>query len=67
MGKDGAEELKQMKDAGAITIAQDKASSVVHGMPGEAIQLGAATFVIHADHLAGLLTKLTNRNEGVHS
>ena len=67
MGKDGAEELKQMKDAGAITIAQDKASSVVHGMPGEAIQLGAATFVIHADRLAGLLTKLTNRNEGVHS
>jgi two-component system chemotaxis response regulator CheB len=34
MGKDGAEELKLMKDGGAVTIAQDKKSSVVHGMPG---------------------------------
>jgi two-component system chemotaxis response regulator CheB len=34
MGKDGAQELKLMKDKGAITIAQDEASSIVHGMPG---------------------------------
>ncbi|HEY4356305.1 MAG TPA: chemotaxis-specific protein-glutamate methyltransferase CheB [Acidobacteriaceae bacterium] len=67
MGKDGAQELKLMKDAGAVTVAQDKSSSVVHGMPGEAILLDGATFVVHADRLASMLTRLTNRNEGVHS
>jgi two-component system chemotaxis response regulator CheB len=67
MGKDGAEELKLMKDAGAITIAQDKDSSIVHGMPGEAIQLGGATFVVSAERLAAVLTRLTNRDERTHS
>ena len=46
MGKDGAAELKQMRDRGACTIAQDRESSVVHGMPGEAIALGAAMHVL---------------------
>jgi len=46
MGKDGAEELKQLNDLGAITVAQDEESSVVHGMPGEAIRLGAAAHVM---------------------
>jgi hypothetical protein len=46
MGRDGAEELKLMKDKGAVTIAQDQESSVIHGMPGEAIALGAATCVL---------------------
>jgi len=45
MGRDGAEEMLELKNKGAITIAQDKESSVVHGMPGEAIKLGAARFV----------------------
>ena len=44
-GKDGAAELKLMRERGAVTIAQDAASAVVHGMPGEAIRLGAATHV----------------------
>jgi two-component system, chemotaxis family, protein-glutamate methylesterase/glutaminase len=55
MGKDGAAELKRMKDCGAFTIAQDRASSIVHGMPGEAIELGAATQVLPADRIAGVL------------
>ena len=46
MGKDGALELKHMRDRGAWTIAQDRESSVVYGMPGEAIQLGGAVQVI---------------------
>ncbi len=55
MGKDGAAELKLMKEQGALTIAQDRDSSVVHGMPGEAIELGAATHVLPADKIAGAL------------
>jgi two-component system chemotaxis response regulator CheB len=55
MGKDGAAELKLMKDHGAFTIAQDRNSSIVHGMPGEAIELGAATQVLPADKIAGAL------------
>ncbi len=41
MGKDGAAGLGQMQRAGARTIAQDKASSLVWGMPGEAVARGA--------------------------
>jgi two-component system chemotaxis response regulator CheB len=55
MGKDGAVELKLMRDHGAFTIAQDRESSVVHGMPGEAIELGAACVVLAADRIAGAL------------
>ncbi|TXI77224.1 MAG: chemotaxis response regulator protein-glutamate methylesterase [Dokdonella sp.] len=42
MGDDGARGLKEMRDGGARTIAQDEASCVVFGMPREAIRLGAA-------------------------
>ncbi|MBI2354344.1 MAG: chemotaxis-specific protein-glutamate methyltransferase CheB [Deltaproteobacteria bacterium] len=45
MGDDGARELKLMKDKGAVTIAQDRQSSVIFGMPGEAVKLGAASYV----------------------
>ena len=55
MGKDGAVELKQMRDRGGFTIAQDRDSSVVHGMPGEAIGLGAACMVLPADRIAAAL------------
>jgi two-component system chemotaxis response regulator CheB len=55
MGKDGAPELKEMKERGSLTIAQDRDSSVVHGMPGEAIELGAATQILPADLIAGAL------------
>jgi two-component system chemotaxis response regulator CheB len=55
MGRDGAAELKLMKEQGALTIAQDRDSSVVHGMPGEAIELGAATQILPADKIAGAL------------
>jgi two-component system chemotaxis response regulator CheB len=57
MGKDGALGLKEMRDAGGRTIAQDEATSIVWGMPGEAVAVGAAADVlplgeIHARVLA---------------
>lgn len=58
MGRDGAHELKIMKESGAITIAQDQESSVVHGMPGEAIKLGAATHVLPPQGIAAMLSAL---------
>lgn len=60
MGKDGAAELKLLRDRGAHTIAQDYASSVVHGMPGEAIALGAAAQVLPPDKIADALLVLAN-------
>jgi two-component system, chemotaxis family, protein-glutamate methylesterase/glutaminase len=58
MGRDGAAGLLAMRQAGAVTLAQDEASSVVYGMPREAIVLGAAAHVLPparmADHLASL-------------
>lgn len=46
MGDDGARGLKEMLEAGARTIAQDEASSVVWGMPGAAVKLGGAEYVL---------------------
>jgi len=65
MGRDGAEELKAMKEQGAITIAQDQESSVVHGMPGVAIALGGATHVLPADKIAAALVGLVNYRNGL--
>jgi len=61
MGKDGAEELKLMKERGALTLAQDEESSVVHGMPGEAIHLDAATYVLSPDRMVAALTSAVNK------
>ena len=58
MGSDGADGLKLMRDKGAITIAQDETSSVVHGMPGVAIRLNAATHVLPPQNIAELLKRL---------
>lgn len=58
MGHDGAEELKRLRDQGAVTFAQDKPSSVVHGMPGEAIKLDAAALVLPPDKIADVLATL---------
>ncbi|MGO8694348.1 MAG: chemotaxis-specific protein-glutamate methyltransferase CheB [Rectinemataceae bacterium] len=61
MGRDGAEEMKMMRDRGAITIAQDEESSVVHGMPGEAIRLDAATYVLPPKGIAAMLSSLSEK------
>lgn len=55
MGKDGAAELLELKRRGATTIAQDKESSVIHGMPGAAIALGAQCHILNLESIASLL------------
>lgn len=52
MGTDGAAGLLDMRTAGALTLAQDEASSVVWGMPREAVELGAACDVLPLDEMA---------------
>ena len=58
MGKDGARGLKEMLDSGSRTIAQDEATSVVWGMPGEAVALGAAEHVIALESVASKVLAL---------
>lgn len=57
MGDDGAHGLLEMKQAGALTVAQDEASSIVFGMPKEAIALGAADKVLPLDRLAAEIVR----------
>ncbi len=57
MGSDGAAGLLEMKEAGAMTIAQDEATSVVFGMPREAIKLGAATIVMGISEIAAYISE----------
>lgn len=62
MGNDGAAGLKQLKECGAVTIAQNEESSVVFGMPNEAIKLGAADQILSPEKIGLLLQGLiTNR------
>lgn len=57
MGKDGALGMKNIKDAGGFTIAQDEASSIVFGMPKEAIALGAASEIVSLDEIPNAIKK----------
>ena len=50
-----------MRENGAVTIAQDEESSVVYGMPGEAVKLNGATFVLPPEEIASTLENLAGR------
>jgi len=58
MGDDGARGLKEMHDAGAPTVAQDEASSVVWGMPGAAVKSGAVDEVLPLNQVAAAIMRL---------
>jgi two-component system chemotaxis response regulator CheB len=63
MGKDGAEGLLEMKNAGAYTVAQNEETCVVYGMPAAAVALGAADKVLPLDKIADdLLKQVSVRN-----
>ena len=57
MGRDGADGLLAMRNAGAYTIGQDKESSVVYGMPMVAKDIGAVQVQASCDNIAGLLLR----------
>jgi two-component system, chemotaxis family, protein-glutamate methylesterase/glutaminase len=58
MGKDGAEELKLLRDKGGVTIAQNRESCIVFGMPGEAIRINAANYILAPEEITEVLTKM---------
>ena len=58
MGRDGAEGLRAMQQAGAATIAQDENTSVVWGMPGSAVELGAAGQVLPLGGIAQCIVSI---------
>lgn len=63
MGADGAREMKRLRDKGARTIAQDENTSVVFGMPREAINMGAAEFISPLDQVAEKIVRLLNSHK----
>jgi two-component system chemotaxis response regulator CheB len=67
MGGDGAEAMLALRHAGARTIAQDEASSVVFGMPRQAIALGAAQEVLALTDMAQRLKQLCGRGPQIES
>ncbi len=64
MGKDGAEGLLAMRAAGAVTIGQDEASSVVYGMPKSALQLGAVQTQLPLHRIADAILDACETQEG---
>jgi two-component system, chemotaxis family, protein-glutamate methylesterase/glutaminase len=52
MGDDGAAGLLEMREAGALTVAQNEATCIVFGMPREAIRRGAAKVIAPLDSIA---------------
>ena len=64
MGDDGARGLLEMRQAGSLTVAQDEESSVVFGMPKEAIQRGAAAKIVSLGRVAGEITSYARTAPG---
>ena len=63
MGRDGAEELKGLRDLGAVTFAQDRESCVVFGMPGEAVRLGGASYTMSPEAIAAAVVSLAETGD----
>jgi two-component system, chemotaxis family, protein-glutamate methylesterase/glutaminase len=62
MGRDGAVEMKLLKDKGAITIAQDRQSAAVFGMPSAAIEMDGAVQVLPAGQIPTVLAQIATKS-----
>ncbi len=65
MGNDGSEEITKLKLAGAITIAQNKETSVVFGMANEAIKKNGIEFILSPEGIAEFLLTIKINNRGI--
>lgn len=65
MGRDGASEMKRLYDMGAYTIAQDETSSLIFGMPGEALKLGAVREILTPANMVNRINELLDNKEGL--
>ncbi len=63
MGDDGARGLREMHEAGALTVAQDEATSVVYGMPKEAVKLGAVDVELGLDRIPEVVAAAPTRKQ----
>jgi len=61
MGVDGAQGLAEIQSAGGLTVAQDEATSVVFGMPGEAIRLGVAQHILPIESIGPFLSRIGSK------
>ncbi|QKI89522.1 protein-glutamate methylesterase/protein-glutamine glutaminase [Thiomicrorhabdus xiamenensis] len=61
MGADGAQGLKDLHELGVKTVAQDEKTSVVWGMPGESVKIGAVDFVLPLEQIAQKILELGSR------
>ena len=58
MGRDGAAGLRKLREVGGLTVAQDEETSVIFGMPGEAVRLGAAEYVLSPEQISRMIRSL---------
>jgi two-component system chemotaxis response regulator CheB len=56
IGRDGAQGLRQIHDAGGVGLAQDRESATIYGMPGAALHAGGVRHVLPVAHMAGQIT-----------
>lgn len=64
MGRDGADELYEIRRSGGFTIAQDRETSIVYGMPGEAVKIGAAVKELPLEQIGAEIVKYVSENIG---
>jgi two-component system chemotaxis response regulator CheB len=65
MGDDGARGMKDLHNAGALTIAQNEETCTVYGMPKVAVEIGAVDRVLPLNRIAPLIMGLWNQNQGL--